>query len=52
MQSASDIRMQSASDIRVQSASVTRVGRLCHLQDISVTCGGLGLCRPATFSSV
>ena len=30
----------------VQLASDTRAGRLCHLQDISVTCGGLGPLPP------
>ena len=43
---ASDIRVRLASDIRMQLASVTRAGRLCHLQDISVTCGGLGPLPP------
>ena len=33
----------------VQLASVTRVGRLCHLQDISVNCGGLGLAARPSF---
>ena len=46
MQLASDIRVRLASDIRMRLASVTRAGRLCHLQDISVTCGGLGPLPP------
>ena len=46
LRDASDIRVRLASDIRMQLASVTRAGRLCHLQDISVTCGGLGPLPP------